>query len=291
MPNTSLKEFTKPIYSLNIGGKLLEIQQPKIMAIVNITTDSFWNGNCATSNSDIQKQVEKHLRDGAHIIDLGGYSTRPGALNIPSDQEICRLLEAVNAAKDVDPNVIISIDTFRSEVVEKVYDNHGAFIVNDISGGTIDENIIAITAQCKLPYIIGHIKGTPQNMAQNATYDQPIINALLQHFTVQINKSHQAGIKDLIIDPCFGFAKTLTHNYSLLKHFNQLKVLGYPMLAALSRKSMIYKPLETTPSDALIGTAALHFEALRQGAQILRVHDTKEAVQITKLFHEYENAN
>ena len=176
-------------------------------------------------------------------------------------------------------------------MVEAVHATHGAFIVNDISGGTIDPNILTVVGKLGLPYIVGHIKGTPQTMAKHANYSEPIINALLKHFTTQIDKAHMAGVKDLIIDPCFGFAKTLTHNYSLLKHFNQLKVLGYPLLAALSRKSMIYAPLNATPSDALIGTAALHFESLRQGANILRVHDTKEASQIIKLFHEYENAN
>lgn len=290
MHNTSQKEYIKQNYSLNIAGNLLVIDKPLVMAIVNITTDSFWKGNCAITDNEIQKQIEKLLDQGADIIDLGGYSTRPGAQNVPTKEELDRLLRAVKTAKKIDPNIILSIDSFRSDVVKMLYETHGAFIVNDISGGTIDENIMTVAGQHKLPYIIGHIKGTPQTMALQATYDEPIVNALIKHFTVQINKAHKAGILDIIIDPCFGFAKTVTHNYSLLKHFNQLKVLGYPLLAALSRKSMIYKTLETTPDDALIGTAALHFEALKQGAKILRVHDTREAVQIIKLFDEYENA-
>ena len=291
MHNTSQNEYINAQYSLNIAGKLFEIDKPKVMAIVNITTDSFWEGNCATTDTEIQKQIEKQLSEGADIIDLGGYSTRPGALDIPTKEEINRLLGAVKVAKQIDPNVIISIDSFRSEVVKMVYETHGAFIVNDISGGTLDENIFTVAGNLNLPYIIGHIKGTPKTMAQNANYDEPIVDALLKHFATQIDKAHKAGVKDLIVDPCFGFAKNLEHNYSLLKHFSQLKVLEYPLLAALSRKSMIHKPLDTTPSDALIGTAALNFEALRQGAQILRVHDTKEAVQIITLFQEYKNAN
>ena len=290
MHNISQNACTNNPYSLNVGGRLIEIDRPCVMGIVNVTDDSFWEASRVRTAQDIEKQVEKHITHGASIIDIGGYSTRPGASVVEQSEELKRLMSAVQAAKRVDENIILSIDTFRSEVVRRVYEEYGAFIVNDISGGMLDDKAMETAAAAGIPYIIGHIKGTPQTMAQNANYDEPILNELLNHFTRQIAAAHRVGIKDIVIDPCFGFAKTVGQNYSLLKRYNLLTALGYPVMAALSRKSMIYKPLNVGVEDALIGTAALHFEALRQGATILRAHDVREAIQIITLYEEYENA-
>ncbi|UAB82495.1 dihydropteroate synthase [Marixanthomonas sp. SCSIO 43207] len=251
------------------------------MGILNITPDSFYDGGKTIHVNTILQQAETMLTEGATFLDIGGYSSRPNAENITEAEEASRVLPAIQSILKEFPEVLISIDTFRSSVARQAVEA-GACIVNDISGGSLDKQMHDTVASLKVPYILMHMKGTPQTMVQQATY-QNVTLEVIHYFSEQLAKARTAGIHDLIIDPGFGFAKTATQSFELLRHFSLLQQLDVPILAGVSRKSMIYKTLETTPQLALNGTTVLHTVALQQGASILRVHDVKEAMECIKL--------
>lgn len=274
---------------MRIGQRLVNVSTPRVMGILNITPDSFY----AASRVDAQavaSQAGKMLAQGADFLDVGGYSSRPGAVDISAEEEIARVVPAIRAIKQQFPEAILSIDTFRSAVAQQALDA-GAEIVNDISGGSLDPNMIATVAAAKVPYIVMHMQGTPQTMQQQTTYHNLQLE-MMAYFGEKINLAIEAGIADIILDPGFGFAKTVEQNFETLAHLQEFERLERPLLVGLSRKSMIWKTLQNTPEMALNGTTAAHMMALQKGASILRVHDVEAAVECIKIFRatsKYEN--
>jgi dihydropteroate synthase len=266
---------------LNIKGSLLDLSSPKIMGILNVTPDSFYDGGVYSNENEILKQAEKMILDGVDIIDIGGYSSKPGAKKITIKEEEKRVLPIIKLIYKTFKKTIISVDTFRSEIAEKSI-NAGASIINDISGGDFDNNIYKIAERYKAPYIMMHMKGNPSNMQINPTY-QNINYEIIKNLSKKIDFAQKKGVCDIIIDPGFGFGKTIEHNYQILNNLKLYKVLHKPILIGVSRKSMIYKLLKTDPSKALNGTTALNTIALINGANILRVHDVKQANEVIKL--------
>jgi len=266
---------------LNIKGSLLDLSSPKIMGILNVTPDSFYDGGVYSNENEILKQAEKMILDGVDIIDIGGYSSKPGAKKITIKEEEKRVLPIIKLIYKTFKKTIISVDTFRSEIAEKSI-NAGASIINDISGGDFDNNIYKIAERYKAPYIMMHMKGDPSNMQINPTY-QNINYEIIKDLSKKIDFAQKKGVCDIIIDPGFGFGKTIEHNYQILNNLKLYKVLHKPILIGVSRKSMIYKLLKTDPSKALNGTTALNTIALINGANILRVHDVKQANEVIKL--------
>ena len=266
---------------LNIKGSLLDLSSPKIMGILNVTPDSFYDGGVYSNENEILKQAEKMILDGVDIIDIGGYSSKPGAKKITIKEEEKRVLPIIKLIYKTFKKTIISVDTFRSEIAEKSI-NAGASIINDISGGDFDNNIYKIAERYKAPYIMMHMKGDPSNMQLNPTY-QNINYEIIKNLSKKIDFAQKKGVCDIIIDPGFGFGKTIEHNYQILNNLKLYKVLHKPILIGVSRKSMIYKLLKTDPSKALNGTTALNTIALINGANILRVHDVKQANEVIKL--------
>jgi dihydropteroate synthase len=258
------------------------------MGILNITPDSFYDGGMYKSEKEILHQVDAMLNAGATFIDIGAYSSRPGADDISIEEEKSRLLPILELLlENYKSDIIISVDTFRSEVAQEALEIN-ASIINDISAGHLDPKMFDVVAKYRVPYIMMHMKGTPQTMKSLASYDDLIVD-IKTYFYDRINLATEKGISDIIIDPGFGFAKNITQNFELLRNFDILKTLDKPLLCGISRKSMIYKSLNTTPDQALNGTTALHSYALLNGANILRVHDVKEAIECIKLFELYEN--
>lgn len=270
--------------TINCKGKLIDLNTPIVMGVLNLTPDSFYDGGKFRKPALILKQVEKMLQENASILDLGAYSSRPGAEHVSEDEELLRLLPIINLILKEFPKAVISIDTFRSKVADKSL-QLGAAIINDISAGNLDENIVDIVAKHQVPYIMMHMKGTPKNMKDLTDYDD-LIKELLKYFSEKVAIARKKKINDIIIDPGFGFAKTREQNFQLLAHFDLFQTFDLPLLAGLSRKSMIYKTLNSTPSEALNGTTALHMVALQNGANILRAHDVKEANECISLFKE-----
>jgi dihydropteroate synthase len=267
--------------SINFKEKTLNLDEPIIMGILNLTPDSFFDGGKYNNEPQIITQVEQMINDGASIIDVGGYSTRPGAETVSEEEELQRVLPIVKLLKANFRDIIISIDTFRSEVAKKCIEA-GADLINDISGGTLDDNLFDTVADLNVPYVLMHIKGTPQNMQDNPTYTD-VVKEVKDYFTKKIDQLNAKGVTNIILDPGFGFGKTVEHNYELLKHLDQFQSFGLPVLAGLSRKSMINKVLGTTPEEALNGTTVLNTIALQKGASILRVHDIAAAKECVKL--------
>lgn len=267
--------------TINCKGNLIDLSQPKIMGILNITPDSFFDGGKHKDEKAVLKQVEKMLTEGATFIDIGAYSSRPGADPVSEEEELQRILPIVNLLVKEFNDIIISIDTFRSRIASKCLEN-GAALINDISAGLLDKNMLSTVAKYKVPYIMMHMKGTSQTMQRETNYEN-LITDIQFYFSQRIAKARNLGIYDLIIDPGFGFAKTLEQNYELLKHLEVFQNMNIPLLAGLSRKSMIYKALETDAQNALNGTTALHMISLQKGAKILRVHDVKEALECITL--------
>lgn len=268
-------------YHLNIRGSLLSLEEPNVMGIINLTDDSFYSGS-RISEDQLLEKVELMLNDGADILDLGAYSSRPGAKDIPSDIEAEKIIFAVNTIKSSFPDAIISIDTFRSSVAEQGL-NSGADIVNDISAGQIDRDMLDMIAEKQVPYIAMHMRGNPQNMQQKTTYSNLVLD-VCKELSERVFVMRSKGINDIIIDPGFGFSKTLEQNYELLSSLDALNVLDLPILVGISRKSMIYRTLNSDPSSALNGTSFLHNTALSKGANVLRVHDVKEAKECITLW-------
>ncbi|WP_410004553.1 dihydropteroate synthase [Aequorivita nionensis] len=268
--------------TLNCRGNLIDLSIPKVMGIINVTPDSFYDGGITFSEKEMLKQTEKMLSEGATFLDVGGYSTRPGAEDISDTEEIRRVLEAIENILKRFPEALISIDTFRSEVAKKAVEA-GAAIVNDVSGGTLDAEMYNTVAKLKVPYILMHMRGTPKTMAKLTDYKNVTIE-VLKDLAEKIALAHASGINDIIADPGFGFAKTREQSFELLNNLQLFQNLKVPILAGVSRKSMIYKTLETSAENALNGTTSLNTIALLKGASILRVHDVKEAVECVKLF-------
>ncbi|UCS93586.1 dihydropteroate synthase [Echinicola marina] len=269
--------------TLQIKGKLLFLKDPCVMGILNITPDSFYAKSRVNQNeSQILDKAEKMIQEGAEILDIGGYSSRPGAINISTEEEIQRVIPSVNSIKQRFPDTLLSIDTFRHEVAKAAADV-GADIINDISGGELDQKMIPTVGKLKIPYICMHMRGNPETMQAKTEYNN-IEKEVLLFFSEKIKQCQEAGIHDIILDPGFGFAKTIEQNYRIIKNLSYFKSIKSPILAGVSRKSMIYKTLEITPEEALNGTTALNMAALINGAKILRVHDVKEAKETIRLY-------
>lgn len=271
-------------YTFQINGRLHVWKSPKIMGILNLTPDSFFEKSRFQSQSkDFGLQVSKLISDGADILDIGGYSSRPGADNVSEKEELERVIPAIEWIAENYPNTLISIDTFRAKVAEKAIKS-GAHIINDISAGDLDPEMIPAVSELKMPYIAMHMRGNPENMQELTNYSD-ILGEILNYFAEKLEQFRKFGIKDVIIDPGFGFAKTLEQNYFLLRNLQQFQCLSTPILVGVSRKSMIYKTLKVEPEDALNGTTALNMFALCHGANILRVHDVKETKETLNLYH------
>ncbi|WP_422860588.1 dihydropteroate synthase [Flagellimonas sp. S174] len=267
--------------TINCKGKLVDLSIPKVMGILNLTPDSFYDGGKYKDEDVILNQVEKMFKDGATFIDLGAYSSRPGANHVPEDEEKKRILPVLELLLKHFPESFFSIDTFRSSVASQCLDI-GAALINDISAGNLDPKMFDVVARYRVPYILMHLKGTPQSMQEKAIYNN-VIKDLLLYFSEKIEKSHEKKINDILIDPGFGFAKTLEQNYHMLHHLDLFQNLNKPILIGLSRKSMIYRVLKSSPKEALNGSSILHGIALLKGANILRVHDVQEAVECVTL--------
>lgn len=267
--------------TINCKQSLIDFSVPKVMGIVNITPDSFYDGGKSTSEAAILKQVEKMLKDGATFIDVGGYSSRPNAEDISVQEEIDRAIPAIKLILSHFPDTLISIDTFRSEVARTAVES-GAAMVNDISGGDLDSKMIQTVAELQVPYIIMHMRGTPKTMTQLTDYDN-ITTEVIYDLSAKIREARAAGINDIIVDPGFGFAKTPRQSFELLKNLKLLQTLEAPILSGISRKSFIYKTLQITPQEALNGTTVMNTIAILNGSAILRVHDVKEATECIKL--------
>lgn len=276
----------KPRY-INAGGKLIDLDTPKVMGIINITPDSFYKGSRCTSDREILLTATDMLKEGADILDVGGYSSRPGAADISEDEESSRVLRAIKLISGELPEAILSVDTFRAAIACKAIEECGAHIINDISGGEGDKAMFGLVEKLNVPYIMMHMRGEPRTMQDNPEYDD-VVADILKWFGPRIYRLRSAGVKDIVIDPGFGFGKTADHNFEILRRLREFAVAGLPLMAGVSRKSMIWKTLGTDAGEALNGTTALNSIALANGADILRVHDVKEAVECVKLFKRTE---
>lgn len=269
--------------TINCKGKILNFDSPIVMGILNITPDSFYDGNTLSNDKEMLLRAEKMLTEGASILDIGGYSSRPGAKEISTEEEINRIVNPIKLITKEFPESIISIDTFRGKVAQEAI-NCGASIINDISAGDDDATMFDVVKQNQVPYIIMHKQGTPKNMQDSPQY-KDVVGDVFKYLTNKVNELNKMGINDIIIDPGFGFGKTISHNFELLNNLKNFELLNVPVLVGLSRKSMIYKPLNSSPKEALNGTTALNMIALQNGTNILRVHDVKEAMECVKLFN------
>jgi dihydropteroate synthase len=273
---------------INVGGRLLDLSVPKVMGILNITPDSFYKGSRYNSEEDIIKAATRMIEDGADILDIGGYSSRPGAADIPGDEEGRRVLKAIKIILREFPYAVISIDTFRAEIAREAVVGCGAQIINDISGGDADFEMFGIVEKLNVPYILMHMQGIPRTMQKKPVYDD-VVADILKWFGERIFKLHSVGVKDIIIDPGFGFGKTTEQNFEILQRLGDFSIAGLPLLAGMSRKSMIWKTLGLSADEALNGTTVLNTIALLKGADILRVHDVKEAVQAILLIEKIKD--
>ncbi len=282
-------DLTNKSRYINVKGKLMDLDIPKVMGIINVTPDSFYKGSRFNKEKDIISAAVKMVEEGADILDIGGYSSRPGAVNISLDEERSRVLKAIRLINKELPDAIISVDTFRSGIAREAVLECGAGIINDISGGNADNNMFAVVEKLNVPYIIMHMQGDPSIMQKKPVYDD-IIADILRWFGERIFRLQSMGVKDIIIDPGFGFGKTIKHNFELLRRLGDFAIAGLPLLVGVSRKSMIWKTLSITPDEALNATSVLNTVALLNGADILRVHDVKEAVQTVKLIEKIKNS-
>lgn len=275
-----------PRLTLNCRGKLLSLQSPLVMGILNVTPDSFFDGGRYTEKEALLRRAGQMLEEGAAILDIGGMSSRPGAELISVDEELRRVIPAIATIHQQFPEAIISIDTIRAKVAEEAV-AAGAAIVNDISAGAFDEALYETVARMQVPYILMHMKGSPKTMQVNPDYED-VLQTVLDFFIAEVGKLRELDVRDIILDPGFGFGKTVGHNYQLLRNMHLFKILDLPLLAGLSRKSMINKVLKIKPEDALNGTTALNMIALQQGAKLLRVHDVRSAAEAIRLWQQLE---
>lgn len=267
---------------IRVKDKLLDLSEPLVMGILNITPDSFYAGSRKETETDILQRAREIVAQGGYIIDVGAYSSRANAVHISTEEEMQRLRMGLQLLRREHPDAILSVDTFRSDVARMCVEEFGVDIINDISGGMLDEQMAHTVGRLGVPYILMHMKGTPQTMQQNPHYEQ-LLPEIVGYFSQRIMALREQGVTDIILDPGFGFAKTLAHNYELMQHLEELHIFEQPLLVGVSRKSMIYHLIGGTPSDALNGTTVLHTVALLKGAHILRVHDVKEAVETVRI--------
>ena len=273
---------------INVNGRLLDLSTPQVMGVLNVTPDSFYSGCRAQTDEAIAERARQILEEGASIIDIGAYSSRPNCVDISPEEELNRLRYALKILNEVHPDAIISVDTFRASVAEVCVKEYGVAIINDISGGEMDKNMFDTVINLQVPYIMQHMQGTPQNMQNSPHYDNLMRETFL-YFSEKIQSLHDRGLNDIILDPGFGFGKMLDHNYELLSHLDEFKIFELPILVGLSRKSMITKLLDVPTTEALNGTTVANTIALMKGADIIRVHDVKEAVQAVKIVQKCRN--
>lgn len=269
-------------YYMNVNGRLLDLSTPQVMGILNVTPDSFYAGSRMQTETQIATRVEQMLEEGADMIDIGAYSSRPGAADISVQEEMDRLRAGLRIVRRMHPDAIVSVDTFRAAVACMCVEEYGVAIVNDISGGEMDKDMFPTVARLGVPYVLMHMQGTPQNMQQQPHYDS-LLGDIFRYFARKVQQLRDLGAKDIVLDPGFGFGKTLEHNYELLAHLEDFRIFGLPLLVGVSRKSMVYNLLGTTPAEALNSTTAVNTVCLMKGADILRVHDVRQAVEAIKI--------
>lgn len=269
-------------YTIMHNGKIIDLSRPQVMGILNVTPDSFFDGSRKQTEKEIAQRIEQICQEGASIIDIGAYSSRPNADVVSTKEEMARLQRGLKLLKDSAKNTLLSVDTFRADVAKMCVEEYGVDIINDISGGTLDKDMFSTVARLKVPYILMHMKGDPQTMQLSPFYHN-IVSEVCDYFEEKILKLNELGVQDIILDPGFGFAKTLEHNYQLLHHLEELHRFHLPILVGISRKSMIYNLLGITPKDALNGTSVLNTISLMKGAHILRVHDVKECIETIQI--------
>lgn len=267
---------------INVNGFLLDLSSPCVMGILNVTPDSFYAGSRMQTEIDITHRIEQIVGEGAGIIDVGAYSSHPNAENVSPAEEMERLRMGLGILRKVQPDAVVSVDTFRADVARMCVEEYGVAIINDIAAGEMDGDMFRTVADLNVPYIMMHMQGTPQNMQQNPHYDN-LLKEVFMYFARKVQQLRDLGVKDIILDPGFGFGKTVEHNYELLAHLEEFRIFELPLLAGVSRKSMIYRLLGTTPQEALNGTTVLDTICLLKGADILRVHDVREAVETVKI--------
>ena len=267
---------------INVNGFLLDLSSPCVMGILNVTPDFFYAGSRMQTEIDITHRIEQIVGEGAGIIDVGAYSSRPNAENVSPAEEMERLRMGLGILRKVQPDAVVSVDTFRADVARMCVEEYGVAIINDIAAGEMDGDMFRTVADLNVPYIMMHMQGTPQNMQQNPHYDN-LLKEVFMYFARKVQQLRDLGVKDIILDPGFGFGKTVEHNYELLAHLEEFRIFELPLLAGVSRKSMIYRLLGTTPQEALNGTTVLDTICLLKGADILRVHDVREAVETVKI--------
>lgn len=271
-------------YSIRVNGKLMDLSTPKVMGILNVTPDSFYAGSRKETEKEIAERVEQILAEGADLIDIGAYSSRPNATDVTPEEESARLCRGLGIIRRIAPYAVVSVDTFRADIAAMCVEKYGVALINDISAGQMDAKMFDTVARLNVPYIMMHMQGTPQDMQRNPHYDH-LLKEVMQYFAERIQDLHARGVNDIILDPGFGFGKTLAHNYELLGKMEELQRFSLPVLVGMSRKSMIYKLLGCTPEDSLNGTTVLNTIALQKGASILRVHDVKACVEAVKIFN------
>lgn len=276
--------------SLNVNGRLLDLSTPQVMGILNVTPDSFYAGSRSRTEAEIAARACQILDEGASIIDIGAYSSRPNAEHISPEEEMQRLRTGLEILNRNHPDAIISVDTFRAEVARQCVEEYGAAIINDISAGEMDEQMFPTVARLNVPYIMMHMQGTPQNMQKEPHYEN-LLKEVFMYFARKVRQLRDLGMKDIILDPGFGFGKTLEHNYELMAHLEEFGIFELPLLVGVSRKSMIYRLFGATPQEALNGTTVLDTVALMKGADILRVHDVREAVEAVRLIEKLKSVS
>lgn len=274
---------------INVNGRLMDLSEAQVMGILNITPDSFYANSRKQTEEEITSRVRQIIDEGASIIDIGAYSSRPNAENIIPEEELTRLRFGLGIIRRIAPDTVISVDTFRAEVAEACVEEYGVAIINDIAAGEMDAKMFDTVARLNVPYIMMHMQGTPQNMQLTPHYEN-VVKEVFMYFAEKVDKLRSLGVKDIILDPGFGFGKTLEHNYELLNYLDDFKIFELPLLVGVSRKSMIYRLLGTTPDEALNGTSILNTIALMKGANILRVHDVKEAVEAVRIVKKMQSS-
>lgn len=277
-------------YTLQINGQLMDLSEPQVMGILNVTPDSFYAGSRKQTEREIADRVEQILAEGGAMIDVGAYSSRPRAEHISAEEEMARLRRGLEVLRRVDAGAVVSVDTFRADVAAMCVEEYGVGIINDISGGEMDGRMFETVARLGVPYVLMHMQGTPQDMQTEPRYEN-VTADIIQYFARRVQQLRELGAKDIILDPGFGFGKTLEHNYELMNHLELFDILELPLLVGVSRKSMVYKLLGGTPEDALNGTTVLHTLALLKGASILRVHDVKACCEVVRIVRQMLNSN
>lgn len=280
----SMSEQIPSYYTINVNGQLMDLSVPKIMGILNVTPDSFYAESRKNDEHEMANRIHQIIEEGGDIIDIGAYSSRPGATPVSQEEEMERLRKGLTILRKEAPDAIVSVDTFRADVAAMCVEEYGVSLINDISAGEMDARMFETVVRLNVPYIMMHMKGTPQDMQQSPQYEN-LLRDIILYFAEKIEALEAQGVKDLIIDPGFGFGKTLAHNYELLNHLEDFKILNRPILVGVSRKSMIYKLLNCTPDEALNGTTVINTIAMTKGAHILRVHDVKACAEAVRIFN------